>query len=188
MVRPQAKDWHDYRGYAGRVASGAVKVGDELTVLPSGFTSKVKTIDMYKDSLGEAFAPQSVVITLEDDIDISRGDMLVKNDDKPSVTQDIDMMICWFNEHKLAPRGKYIIRHTSSEARCMVKEVEYKMNINTLEENKGDKEVGMNDIARISVRSTKPLFVDSYHQNRITGSVILIDEGTNETVAAGMIL
>lgn len=188
VVRPQAKDWHDYRGYAGRVASGAVKVGDELTVLPSGFTSKVKTIDMYKESLQEAFAPQSVVITLEDDIDISRGDMLVKSDDKPAVTQDIDMMVCWFNERKLVPRGKYIIRHTSSEARCMVKEVDYKMNINTLEENHDDKEVGMNDIARISVRTTKPLFVDPYNQNRITGSIILVDEGTNETVAAGMIL
>lgn len=188
VVRPQSKDWPDYRGYAGRVASGAVKVGDTVTVLPSGFTSKVKTIDLYKESLDEAFAPQSVTITLEDDIDISRGDMLVREFDHPIVTQDLDMMICWFNERKLVPRGKYIIRHTSAEARCMIKEVEYKMNINTLEENHDDKEVSMNDIARITLRTTKPLFVDSYNRNRITGSVILVDEGTNETVAAGMII
>jgi len=188
VVRPQSKDWPDYRGYAGRVASGAVKVGDTVTVLPSGFTSKVKTIDLYKESLDEAFAPQSVTITLEDDIDISRGDMLVREFDHPTVTQDLDMMICWFNERKLVPRGKYIIRHTSAEARCMIKEVEYKMNINTLEENHDDKEVCMNDIARITLRTTKPLFVDSYNRNRITGSVILVDEGTNETVAAGMII
>lgn len=188
VVRPQSKDWPDYRGYAGRVASGAVKVGDTVTVLPSGFTSKVKTIDLYKESLDEAFAPQSVTITLEDDIDISRGDMLVREFDHPVVTQDLDMMICWFNERKLVPRGKYIIRHTSAEARCMIKEVEYKMNINTLEETHDDKEVCMNDIARVTLRTTKPLFVDSYNRNRITGSVILVDEGTNETVAAGMII
>jgi sulfate adenylyltransferase subunit 1 len=188
VVRPQAKDWHDYRGYAGRVASGAIKVGDKVAVMPSGFTSKVKTIDMYKDSFGEAFAPQSVTITLEDDIDISRGDMLVREDDKPLATQDLDMMICWFNERKLVPRGKYVIRHTSAEARCMIKEVDYKVNISTLEEDRDNLDVAMNDIARISVRTTKPLFVDAYNTNRFTGSVILIDEGTNETVAAGMIL
>jgi len=188
VVRPQSKDWPDYRGYAGRVASGAVKVGDTVTVLPSGFSSKVKTIDLYKESLDEAFAPQSVTITLEDDIDISRGDMLVREFDHPIVTQDLDMMICWFNERKLVPRGKYIIRHTSAEARCMIKDIEYKMNINTLEETHDDKEVCMNDIARITLRTTKPLFVDSYNRNRITGSVILVDEGTNETVAAGMII
>jgi sulfate adenylyltransferase subunit 1 len=188
VVRPQAKDWHDYRGYAGRVASGAIKVGDKVAVMPSGFTSKVKTIDMYKESLNEAFAPQSVTITLEDDIDISRGDMLVREDDKPLATQDLDMMICWFNERKLVPRGKYVIRHTSAEARCMIKEVDYKVNISTLEEDRDNLDVAMNDIARISVRTTKPLFVDAYNTNRFTGSVILIDEGTNETVAAGMIL
>lgn len=188
VVRPQAKDWHDYRGYAGRVASGAIKVGDKVAVMPSGFTSKVKTIDMYKESLNEAFAPQSVTITLEDDIDISRGDMLVRVGDKPLATQDLDMMICWFNERKLVPRGKYVIRHTSSEARCMIKDVDYKVNISTLEEDRDNLDVSMNDIARISIRTTKPLFVDPYNTNRFTGSVILIDEGTNETVAAGMIL
>jgi sulfate adenylyltransferase subunit 1 len=188
VVRPQTAEFPDYRGYGGRVASGAVKVGDPITVLPSGFTSKVKTIDFFEDTLEEAFAPQSVTVTLEDEIDISRGDMLVKSDDVPASTQDLDLMICWFNERKLIPRGKYVIRHTSAEARCMVKEVHHKMNINTLEQNYDDREINMNDIAKVTLRVTKPLHVDSYDKNRITGSVILVDEGTNETVAAGMIL
>ncbi|MBS2098979.1 GTP-binding protein [Carboxylicivirga linearis] len=190
VVRPQSADWPDYRGYAGRIASGAVQLGDEVSVLPSGFTSKVKSIDMMEESLEVGFAPQSVSITLEDDIDISRGDMLVKsnNGSKPTSSQDIDVMVCWFNERKLVPRGKYVIRHTSAEARAMVTEVSYKMNINTLEKNEEDKEIGMNDIARIKVRTTKPLFFDSYSRNRNTGSLILVDEATNETVAAGMII
>ncbi|MCW3804797.1 sulfate adenylyltransferase subunit CysN [Plebeiibacterium marinum] len=187
VVRPQTAEFPDYRGYGGRIASGAVKVGDPITVLPSGFTSKVKTIDFFEDTLEEAFAPQSVTVTLEDEIDISRGDMLVKSDNLPQTTQDIDLMVCWFNERKVIPRGKYVIRHTSAEARCMVTNIHYKMNINTLEKNEEDKEVGMNDIAKLTLRVTKPLHIDTYNQNRITGSVILVDEGTNETVAAGMI-
>ncbi len=188
VIRPQSPEFPDYRGYGGRIASGAVKVGDPITVLPSGFTSKVKTIDFFEDTLEEAFAPQSVVVTLEDEIDISRGDMLVKSSDLPKTTQDLDLMVCWFNERKIVPRGKYVIRHTSAEARCMVTNIQYKMNINTLEQMDDDKEVNMNDIAKVSVRVTKPLHVDPYTTNRITGSVILIEEGTNETVAAGMIL
>ncbi len=190
VIRPQSAEWPDYRGYGGRIASGAIKVGDEVSVLPSGFTSKVKTIDMMEESLEVGFAPQSVSITLEDEIDISRGDMLIKknNGTAPKNSQDVEAMICWFNERKLMPRGKYVIRHTSSEARCMVTDVQYKMNINTLEKNEEDKEVGMNDIARIQLRTTKPLFFDAYNRNRITGSLILVDEATNETVAAGMII
>lgn len=190
VIRPQSADWPDYRGYAGRIASGAIKVGDEVSVLPSGFTSKVQTIDMMEEPLKVGFAPQSVSITLEDEIDISRGDMLVKtnNGTAPKNSQDVEAMVCWFNERKLMPRGKYVIRHTSADARCMVTDIQYKMNINTLEKNEEDKEVGMNDIARIKIRSTKPLFFDSYSRNRITGSIILVDEATNETVAAGMII
>ncbi|MCG8581619.1 MAG: GTP-binding protein [Bacteroidales bacterium] len=190
VIRPQSAEWPDYRGYAGRIASGAIKVGDEVGMLPSGFTSKVKTIDMMEEPLEVGFAPQSVSITLEDEIDISRGDMLVKknNGSEPKNSQDIEAMVCWFNERKLMPRGKYVIKHTSSDARCMVTDIQYKMNINTLEKNEEDKEVGMNDIARIKIRSTKPLFFDSYSRNRITGSIILVDEATNETVAAGMII
>ncbi|MCU4175013.1 50S ribosome-binding GTPase [Marinilabiliaceae bacterium N1Y90] len=190
VIRPQSAEWPDYRGYAGRVSSGDIKLGDEVTVLPSGFASKVKSIDMMNESMEVGFAPQSVSITLEDDIDISRGDMIVKtnNGRAPQNSQDIELMICWFNERALVPRGKYVIRHTSSDARCMITEVKYKMNINTLEKNEEDKSVGMNDIARVKLRSTKPLFFDSYNRNRFTGSVILVDEGTNETVAAGMII
>ncbi|MBK3515864.1 GTP-binding protein [Carboxylicivirga sp. N1Y132] len=190
VIRPQSSEWPDYRGYGGRIASGAIQVGDEVSVLPSGFTSKVKTIDMMEESLQVGFAPQSVSITLEDEIDISRGDMLVKknNGTEPKNSQDIEAMVCWFNERKLIPRGKYVIRHTSSEARCMVTEVQYKMNINTLEKDEENNDVNMNDIARIKIRSTKPLFFDSYNRNRITGSIILVDEATNETVAAGMII
>ncbi len=188
VVRPQSKDFPDYRGYAGRIASGKVSVGDKVTVLPSGFSSVIKSIDLYKDTYKRAVAPQSVTITLEDDIDISRGDMLVGDVKTPKVGQDIDVMICWFNEKNLVPRGKYVIRHTSTEARCLVKEVSFKMNINTLEKEPVDKEIKMNDVARISIRTTKPLFYDSYNRNRITGSLILIDEATNETVATGMIV
>ncbi len=188
VIRPQSVEFPDYRGYGGRIASGAVNVGDDITVLPSGFTSKVKTIDFFEESLEVAFAPQSVSITLEDEIDISRGDMLVKSDNVPLTTQDIDVMVCWFNERKVVPRGKYMIKHTSADARCMVTNIQYKMDINTLEKNEEDKEIGMNDIARLTLRVTKPLHVDTYNNNRITGSIILVDEGTNETVAAGMIL
>ncbi len=188
VIRPQTTEWHDYRGYAGRIASGTVMVGDELKVLPPGFTSKVKSIDIFEEPLQEAFAPQSVSITLEDDIDISRGDMLVKAHNGPQSSQDIEVMLCWFNERKLALRGKYILKHTSAEAKCMVTAIDYKMNINTLEKDQESKEVFMNDIAKVSIRSTRPLFFDSYRNNRITGSLILIDEGTNETVAAAMII
>lgn len=190
VVRPQSKDWPDYRGYAGRVASGVVAVGDTVTVLPSGFSSKVKTIDLYRESLDKAFAPQSVTITLEDDIDISRGDMIVKSTNGRAARNDqnIEMMICWFNDKKMVPGGKYALKHTSAEVRCMIKDVQYKMDVNTLEKEEKDLSVGMNDIARISVRTTKPLFFDAYNVNRMTGSVILIDEATNETVAAGMLL
>ncbi len=189
VIRPQSKEWPDYRGYGGRLASGAIKVGDEVTVLPSGFSSKVKSINLMDEQLEYAFAPQSVALTLEDDIDISRGDMLVKtNNGQPQVGQDVDVMLCWFNERKLIPRGKYVLRHTSAEARCMVKDIQFKMNINTLEKDLDDKDISMNDIAKVSLRVTKPLFFDSYNVNRITGSLILVDEGTNETVAAGMII
>ncbi|MBI9061209.1 MAG: 50S ribosome-binding GTPase [Marinilabiliaceae bacterium] len=190
VIRPQSKEYPDYRGYGGRVASGAVKVGDPIIVLPSGFTSKVKTIDMMNESLEVGFAPQSLSIQLEDDIDISRGDMLIKsnNGTTPQSSQDIEVMVCWFNECNVVPRGKYVVRHTSADARCMVKDIHYKMNIDTLEKNEEDKNVGMNDIARLSLRTTKPLFFDSYIRNRFTGSIILIDEATNETVAAGMII
>lgn len=192
VIRPQQQEFHDYRGYAGRIASGVFKPGDKVKVLPSGFTSQITAIHQFEhgelEALDEAFSPQSVTITLDTDIDVSRGDMIVRENNTPSVGQDIDMMVCWMNEKKLVPNGKYAIRHTTKEARCIVKDVRYKVDINSLHRNEEDKEIGMNDIGRVLIRTTVPLFYDSYRKNRITGSVILIDEGTNETVAAGMII
>jgi len=186
--RPQSTEYPDYRGYSGQVAGGVFKPGDEVIALPSGFTSTIDTINTFENEEEEAFSPMSVTMTLEDDIDISRGDMLAKPDNQPTVGQDIDMMVCWLNKEPLDPSGKYAIKHTTKEARCIIKDVKYKVNINTLHRVEGDKEIGLNDIGRIKIRTTKPLFYDAYKRNRKTGSIILIDEYTNETVGAGMIL
>ncbi|MDZ7657655.1 sulfate adenylyltransferase subunit CysN [Fodinibius sp.] len=188
VTRPQSTDYPDYRGYAGQIAGGVFKPGDEVIALPSGFTSKIDQIQSFEQDEEEAFSPMSVTMTLEDEIDISRGDMIAKPDNQPTVGQDIEMMVCWLNKEPLDPNGKYAIKHTTKEARCIVKEVKYKVNINTLHRVEGDKEIGLNDIGRIKIRTTKPLFYDSYKRNRKTGSIILIDEYTNETVGAGMIL
>ena len=157
-------------------------------VLPSGFTSTITAIDTFDGQIKEAYAPMSVAIRIDDDIDISRGDMIVRTNNIPKVEQDIELMVCWLGRKKIVPRGKYTILHTTKEARCIVKEIKYKLNINTLHRMEDAKDIGMNDIARISIRTTKPLFFDTYRRNRITGSVILVEEGTNETVAAGMII
>lgn len=188
VLRPQSEGFIDYRGYAGRIASGVFRVGDHVTVMPSGFTSKIKTIDTLDNSMNEAFAPMSVSITLEDDIDISRGDMIVRSNNRPEASQDIEVMLCWLNNNPAKPRTKYNIRHTSNEQKAMIKEVIYKINIESLGRNKEDKDLKMNDISKVQIRTTKPLMVDSYRENRTTGSIILVDESTNETVAAGMIV
>ncbi len=189
VIRPNNDDFHDYRGYAGRVAGGVMKKGDEVMLLPSGFTSAIQRIDTYKGEVKEAFPPMSVTILLNNDLDLSRGDMIVRPNNQPKVTQDLDLMICWFNQDKpLQLRGKYTIRHTTQEARCVVKEVRYRLDINTLHRDLDNPAIQMNDIARIAIRTTKPLFTDPYRKNRITGSIVLIDEGTNNTVAAGMII
>ncbi len=188
VIRPESTEHHDYRGYAGRIAGGVFKPGDEVAVLPSGFTSKIKSIDTLDGSLEEVFAPMSVTMTLEDEIDISRGDMLVRVNNQPKVTQDVELMVCWMNEKNLQPRGKYAVKHTSNDARCIIKDIRYKVDIRTLHRMEDDKEIKMNDIARISIRTTKPLFIDNYKRNRNTGSLILIDEATNETVGAAMVI
>lgn len=188
VIRPQSKEFHDFRGYAGRMAGGVMRVGDEVQVLPSGFTSIIKSINTLDGELTEAYTPMSVILTLEDEIDISRGDMIVRKNNLPEQTQDIEAMICWFNEKPLQLNGKYALKHTTKDVRSVIKEVKYKMDINTLHRNIEDKQVKANDIARIQLRTTAPLFTDKYHRNRTTGSFILIDEGTNETVAAGMII
>jgi sulfate adenylyltransferase subunit 1 len=188
IIRPQTTEYHDYRGYAGRIAGGVFKKGDTIMVLPSGFTSKIKSIDTFGGEIDEAFAPMSVAMTLEDDIDISRGDMIVRENNKPEVSQDIEAMICWMGENPLKEKGKYALKHTSKDARCMVKEIKYKVDINTLHRNEEDKVIASNDIARVTLRTTSPLFIDQYSRNRNTGSLILIDEATNNTVGAGMII
>lgn len=188
VIRPHSDEFHDFRGYAGRVAGGVFKPGDEVTVLPSGFSSKIRKIQIHEQELAEAFYPQSVVMTLEDEIDISRGDMIVKPQNQPVATQEIDCMLCWFSEKKpLTPGAKYLIRHTSQEAKAVIRDVQYKVNVNTLHKIEGDPQMSLNEIGRVQIRVSKPLFVDSYHRNRQTGSLILIDPFTFETVAAGMI-
>ena len=189
VIRPHSDEYHDFRGFAGRVAGGVFKAGDDVTVLPSGFTTKIKAIESMDGPQQEVFSPMSATITLEDEIDMSRGDMLVKANNRPIPTQDIDAMVCWFSSDKsLTGRGKYILRHTTKEVKAIVTEVCYKMNINTLRKIEDDLTLNLNDIGRIKVRTSAPLIADSYKSNRITGSFVLIDELTNATVAAGMII
>jgi sulfate adenylyltransferase subunit 1 len=188
IIRPHTSEFHDYRGYAGRVAGGVFRPGNEVTVLPSMRKSKIKSIDILGKTLSETIAGDSVAISLEDQIDISRGDMLVSSDDLPVISQDINLMICWFNERPLKIGGRYLMRINSNEAGCIVISVNYLTNINTMESDFENKSINMNDIANITIKTSKPVFFDSYKINNITGSMILIDEGTNETVAAGMII
>ena len=188
VIRPQSDEYHDYRGYAGRVASGVFKPGDRVKILPSGIETTIKAIDSFDGEQEVAFTPQSVTLRLSEDIDISRGDMIVDANNVPNVSQEFDAMLCWMNEKAMMPRGKYTIKHTTNETRCMIKGVKFKVNVNTLDEVVDETPVALNDIARVSFKAAKPLFFDSYKKNRLTGSFILIDEGTNETVAAGMML
>lgn len=188
VLRPQSEGFIDYRGYAGRVSSGIFRQGDDVVSLPSGFTSKIKTIDTDKGTLDEAYAPMSISLTLEDDIDVSRGDMLVKINNKPEVKQEFDAMLCWLNGAQARPRAKYTILHTSNEQKAMIKNVMYKIDVNTYDRIEEDQSLNMNDIARVTIRTTRPLMIDKYRDNRSTGSFVLIDDNTHETVASGMIL
>ncbi|HQW21691.1 MAG TPA: GTP-binding protein [Bacteroidia bacterium] len=188
VIRPQDDAYHDYRAYAGRIAGGVFRKGDKVMVLPSGFTSTIKTINAPEGEIKEAFAPMSVSLLLDDEIDISRGDMIVRENNSPQNSQDIDIMLCWLNEKKLQEGGRYIVKHTSREVRCIVKEILYKIDISHLRRIENETSFGVNDIGRVVLRTTQPLFFDSYRRNRNTGSLILIDEGTNETVGAGMIV
>ncbi|QKE85621.1 GTP-binding protein [Arthrobacter sp. NEB 688] len=186
VVRPKSDDHHDYRGYAGRVASGVLKPGDEVLVLPSGLTSRIAGIDLYDKEVDEAFPPMSVVVRLEDDLDVSRGDMICRVRNAPEPTQDVDAMVCWMTREPLRPGQKLAIKHTTRSARALVKDVQYRLDINTLHRDQEAGELGLNEIGRIRLRTTQQLFVDPYEQNRTTGSFILIDEATGSTVGAGM--
>lgn len=188
VIRPQSNEFHDYRGFAGRIAGGVFKPGDKVTVMPSGFTSRVKKIHRDETELGEAFAPQSIAMTLEDEIDISRGDMIVKANNPPHQSQDIEAMICWFSNTPLLARNKVIIRHTTKETKAIVQAIQYKVDVNTLHKQEDSTDLKLNEIGRISLRTAAPLFYDSYQKNRNTGSFILIDPRTDETLAAGMII
>ena len=187
VIRPHSDQYHDFRGYAGRVAGGIFKKGDKVVALPSGLESTISGIHTLTGEIEEAFPPMSVTITLEDDIDISRGDMLVRDENRPEGQQDLDVMLCWLNATPPRPRAKYVLKQTTADARAMITEIQYKMDINTLHRLEEDKDIKMNDIVRVKIRSTKPIYADEYNQNRVTGSLILVDEATNETVAAGMI-
>ena len=187
VVRPKSDKYHDYRGYAGEIASGVLKPGDEVLVLPSGFTSTIEAIDLFDEQIEEAFPPMSVTVRLTDDIDISRGDMICRPQNAPTPTQDIDAMICWMTDRPLQPRQKLAIKHTTRTARALVKDIQYRLDINTLHRDLETKELGLNEIGRVQLRTTVPLLCDPYEKNRTTGSFILIDEATGVTVGAGMI-
>jgi bifunctional enzyme CysN/CysC len=188
VVRPRDDQWHDYRGYAGQIAGGVLKKGDEVVVLPSGFPSRIASIDTMDGPVDEAFPPMSVTVRLEDDVDVSRGDMICRPHNQPRVTQDIDAMVCWMHDTTMKPRGKYFIKHTTREARALLHELHYRLDVNTLHRDDSAETLGLNEIGRVTLRTTLPLFVDEYRRNRFTGSFVLVDEATNATVGAGMIL
>jgi len=191
VIRPhQATDpkLHDYRGYAGEVAGGVIKPGDEVMHLPSGFTTMVKRIDTARGPVDEAFPPMSVTLVLGDDIDISRGDMICRPHNQPSVTQDVEAMVCWMSEsRKLSARDRLIVKHTTRTAKAIVRDLHYRLDVNTLHRHEGVENLSLNEIGRVTLRLTHPLFCDPYSRNRQTGGIILIDEATGATVGAGMI-
>jgi sulfate adenylyltransferase subunit 1 len=188
ILRPESDEFHDYRGYSGRVAGGVFRPGDRVMVLPSRISTVITSIDTFNGPLQEAFPPLSVTLRLKDDIDISRGNMIVQEEVLPKQSSDLEVMICWMSHRPLQPDGKYFLKHTTADVRCIIRDVNYILNISTLEHQTEIKTVKLNDIASILIHTTQPLFFDPYSRNRFTGSLILIDEGTHETVAAGMIL
>jgi bifunctional enzyme CysN/CysC/sulfate adenylyltransferase subunit 1 len=187
VVRPKSDDFHDYRGYAGQVAGGVLKPGDEVVVLPSGMTSTIEAIDLFDEEVAEAFPPMSVTVRLADDVDVSRGDMIARINNAPKPSQDIDAMVCWMTNEPLRPRQKLAIKHTTRMGRALVKDIQYRLDVNSLHRDQDTKELGLNEIGRVQLRTTVPLLCDPYSKNRTTGSFILIDEATGVTVGAGMI-
>jgi bifunctional enzyme CysN/CysC len=188
VIRPHNDDHHDYRGYAGQLAAGVIRVGDEVVVQPSGLTSRISAIDTYDGPVTEAFPPMSVTVRLEHDIDISRGDMLCRPHNQPTVGQDIEAMVCWLTVRPLQPNGRYTIKHTTRNARAVVKDLRYRLDVNSLHRDENCTGLGLNEMGRISLRVTAPLMYDEYRRDRNTGSFILVDEATNATAGAGMIL
>ncbi len=188
VIRPQSDEWHDYRGYAGQVAGGVLKKGDDVMVLPSGFTSKIASVETADGEIDEAYPPMSVTIRLEDQIDVSRGDLICRPKNAPIAAQDIDAMICWMDEQaELQVGRKYTIKHTTRVARTVIKDLQYRLDVNTLHRDESAISLGLNEIGRVRLRCTVPLMADEYSRNRTTGGFVLIDEASNRTVAAGMI-
>jgi len=187
VIRPQSHQHADYRGYAGQVAGGVLKAGDDVVVLPSGLTTTIEAIETADGEVAEAFAPMSVTVRLADDLDVSRGDMICRPHNQPAVAQDIDAMVCWMTDAPLVPGQKLAIKHTTRSARTVVKDVQYRLDINTLHRDEDPGRLGLNDIGRVRLRTTAPLLADEYRRNRTTGGFVLIDESTNRTVGAGMI-
>jgi bifunctional enzyme CysN/CysC len=188
VVRPQSSRYPDYRGYAGTVAGGVLKPGDDVVVLPSGFESRIAAIDTADGPVDEAFPPMSVTVRLEDDLDVSRGDMLCRPNNAPAPVQDVDAMVCWMSDSALEPGQQLALKHTTRAARAVVRELQYRLDVNTLHRDEAAESLRLNDIGRVRLRTTVPLFIDSYRRNRTTGGFILIDEATNRTVAAGMVV
>jgi len=187
VVRPQSDAFHDYRGYAGTVASGVLRPGDEVRVLPSGLTTTITSIDGPRGPVAEAFAPMAVTVRLADDLDVSRGDLICRPSNTPRPTQDLDALVCWMADEPLRPRQRLAVKHTTRTVRGMVTELAYRLDVNTLHRDLEATELGLNDIGRVRLRTTQPLFVDDYLRNRVTGRFILVDETTNATVGAGML-
>ena len=188
VVRPHSTQFHDYRGYAGKIASGVMKVGDEVIALPSGLPSRISAIDYGGQPIDEAFAPMSVTVRLEDDIDISRGDMICRPNNQPEVTQDIEAMVTWMTDEPMRPGQKFSIKHTTRRTRAFIKDIYYELDINSLHRNETVSELRLNMIGRVKLRTTTPLLADPYSRNRETGGFVLIDERSNATVGAGMVV
>jgi len=188
VVRPMSEEHHDYRGYAGEVASGVFRQGDEVVVLPSGRTTRIAGIDAFEGELDEAYPPLSVTLRLEDEVDVSRGDMICRPENRPTEAREVDAMICWMSERPLSPSARYRIKHTTRGALAKVDEVRYRIDVNSLHRDKNPDGLELNEIGRVRLRLSTSLFVDEYRRNRATGSFILIDESTNDTVGAGMVL
>jgi sulfate adenylyltransferase subunit 1 (EFTu-like GTPase family) len=188
VIRPHRAEHHDYRGYAGQVAGGVLKPGDEVLVLPSGYSSRIAAIHTLDGQVDEAFPPMSVTVILEDDLDISRGDLICRPHNQPTVGQDLDLMVAWLDRVPLQPGGRYLVKHTTRTVRAFVKDLHYRVDINSLHRDQEARSLGMNEIGRLSVRTTAPLFYDPYRRNRDTGGLILIDETTGHTMGAGMLL
>jgi sulfate adenylyltransferase subunit 1 len=187
VIRPQTEELPDYRGYAGKIISGTYRVGDEIIVLPSGLKSKLTGIETNLKDVEEAIAGQAVILHLEDDIDISRGDVLVKKDHKPLMGQDLEVLLCWMDSKPLKPGNKYLIQHNSRRIKSVVKEIEYRLDVNSLEKEEGIESVGLNEIVRAKIKTASPLAYDLYKDLRVNGGLILIDETSNVTVGACMI-